>query len=197
MKGSIAFFDFDGTITTDDSLPAVLQYYVGKPKYYLGVLLLSPMLAAYYCKLLTNHIAKEKFIAYFLKGKNSTKFRTIAKQYSLLQIDKILRPSAMVKIKWHQERGHKVVIVSASMECWLQAWCDKKSIALISTRLESKNNKFTGRFATKNCYGMEKVNRIKKEYTLEEYKDVYAYGDSSGDKEMLNIATKPHYRYFH
>jgi phosphoserine phosphatase len=62
------------------------------------------------------------------------------------------------------KKGHKVVIVSAFIECWLKKWCDK--INLITTRLEIQEGKITGKFATKNCYGIEKVNRIKERYDL-------------------------------
>ena len=69
-------------------------------------------------------------------------------------------------------------------------------LKLIATKLEVKNNNITGNFKTKNCYGEEKVTRIKKELDINKYNDIYAYGDSNGDKEMLNIATHPFYKSF-
>jgi len=196
MDRSLILFDFDGTITTKDSLADFIQYAVGKSAFYLGLLRLSPILTAYTLKLIPNHIAKEKLIVHFFKNWNAVHFQKLAEQYSLKQIDKITRPKAMKKIKWHQDQGHKVVIVSASMECWLKAWCNNNNIDLISTRLGIKHNKLTGRFATKNCHGIEKVNRIKQQYNLAEYSTIYAYGDSSGDKEMLSIADKQYYKHF-
>ena len=80
----------------------------------------------------------------------------------------------MKKIIWHQEQGHKVVVVSASMECWLKKWCEKYSIDLIATRLEIQDGKLTGKFATKNCYGPEKANRIKEVYDLSQFDYIYA-----------------------
>ena len=146
----LALFDFDGTITTKDSLKDFIQYSVGKPHYYLGLLILSPMLAAYKLKLIPNYIAKEKLIAHFFKGWDVDRFQKLANQYSLEEIDKITREKAIEKIKWHQDQGHKVVMVSASMECWLKAWCKKHSIDLISTKLETKANRLTGKFSTIN-----------------------------------------------
>lgn len=193
----LAFFDFDGTITTKDSLVDFIQYAVGKPNYYLGILKLGPMLVAHSIKLIPNHIAKENLISYFFKDWSIEYFTDISEQYSLEKIDKITRPEAIKEIKWHQEQGHEVVIVSASIECWLKPWCDKHHIALISTRLEVKDSKLTGKFATKNCHGIEKVNRIRKQYDLSKYGVIYAYGDSHGDKEMLRLAAEQYFQCFH
>ena len=192
----LALFDFDGTITTKDSLVDFIQYATGKSTYYVGLLKLSPMLVAYTFKLIPNHIAKEKLIGHFFKDWDINLFQKLAEQYSSEQIDKITRPKATEKIKWHQEQGHKVVMVSASMECWLEAWCDMQNIELISTQLEMRDNKLTGKFVTKNCYGIEKANRVKKAYNLSDYDYVYAYGDSHGDKELLALADESFYKPF-
>ena len=192
----IAFFDFDGTITTKDSLPDFIKFAIGKPKYYLGLCLLSPILLAYVLKLLPNHSAKEKMISYYFKGWSEKNFQTVADEYAAHQIDKIVRPKALEKLHWHQEQGHKVVIVSASMKSWLKKWCDAQNVELISTQLEIKQGKLTGKFATKNCHGNEKVNRIKEQYPLQDYSYIYAYGDSSGDKDMLKLANEAFYKPF-
>ncbi len=192
----LALFDFDGTITTKDSLADFIQYAVGKPKYYIGLVQLSPMLTAYTFKLIPNYRAKEKMIAHFFKGWDVEEFQKIADRYSLEQIDKITRLEAIEKIRWHQEQKHKIVLVSASMECWLRAWCANYDIDLISTRLESRDGSLTGQFLTKNCYGPEKAKRVKESYDLEAYDFVYAYGDSRGDRELLAIADESFYKPF-
>lgn len=192
----LSLFDFDGTITTKDSLADFTQYAVGKPAYYLGLLSLLPILTAYKLKLIPNYIAKEKLITHFFKDWDVEHFQKLADQYSIEQIDKIIRPKAMEKIKWHQSQNHKVVIVSASIECWLKKWCQSNNIDLISTRLESIDGKLTGKLATKNCHGIEKVNRIKEQYELNNFDYIYAYGDSIGDKEMLELSNQSYYKIF-
>ena len=192
----ISFFDFDGTITTDDSLVKFIRFAVGNTKLIWGMTLLSPMLTAYKLKFIPNYKAKQYMLSYFFKGISEEKFMQVANEYSLKHIDTIVRPKAMEKIAWHKDQGHTVVVVSASIECWLKPWCDKNNIDLIATRLEIEDGKLTGKFATKNCYGIEKVNRIKEKYNLAEYSIIYAYGDSSGDKEMLSIANERHYKHF-
>ena len=194
---SLALFDFDGTITTDDSLTRFISFVVGDARLIIGMLLLSPILLSYKLKLTPNHKAKQIVLSYFFKGMEESSFRRIARQYSLEQIDKIVRPEALERIKWHKRQGHKVVVVSASIECWLKPWCDKNDLDLIATKLEFRDGAATGRFLTKNCHGMEKVNRIKAAYDPDDYESIHAYGDSAGDKEMLAIATNRYYKYFH
>ncbi|PKP59573.1 HAD-IB family hydrolase [Candidatus Atribacteria bacterium HGW-Atribacteria-1] len=195
-KRKLVIFDFDGTITNKDSFIDFIKFAQGTFRFYFGLLILSPTIIAYLLSFISNNIAKEKLISHFFKGCDSILFRNIANKYSKEQIDKIVRPKALEKIKWHQDKGHKIVIVSASMECWLSGWCEKNKLELIATKLESENNRLTGKFSTKNCNGIEKVNRIKENYNLEDYEVIYAYGDSKGDNEMLSIADKKYYKYF-
>lgn len=196
MHNRISFFDFDGTITTDDSFIMFIRFVKGNVKLIGGIIVLSPMLIAYKLKLIPNFKAKEIMFSYFFKSMNKTKFMQVAKEYSLSQIDTILRPKAMEKIAWHKEQGDKIVIVSASMECWLKPWCDKNHLELIATKLEIKEDVLTGKFLTKNCYGIEKVNRINEIYVLSEYDYIYAYGDSHGDEALLSLANEKFYKPF-
>lgn len=192
----LVFFDFDGTITKDDSLLKFIRFVVGDTRFIIGLITLSPTLTLYKLKLIPNYKAKQKMLSYFFKGCSEEYFKKVANEYSLNHIDKILRPKAMEKIQWHKEKGHKVVVVSASIDYWLRSWCEKNDLELIATQLEIKYGVVTGNLLTKNCYGIEKVNRIKELYNLNDFEYIYAYGDSSGDKEMLSIANESFYKPF-
>lgn len=194
---ALALFDFDGTVSTKDSLIEFTKYAVGTTSFFLGMARLSPMLIQYKLKLIRNDIAKQKMLTYFFGDWDESRFKEIAKQYAEQEIDKMVRPKALERIKWHQQQNHEISLVSASIEDWLRAWCDKQGIKIIATQLEYKQGKVTGRFATPNCYGPEKAVRVKAAYQLEHYGEIYAYGDTSGDKQLLEISTKPHYRFFH
>jgi len=63
-----------------------------------------------------------------------------------------------------------------------------RDLELIGTMLEVVAGKLTEKFATKNCYGAEKLSRVRAEFPLDDYSFVYAYGDSAGDKGILDIA---------
>ena len=192
----IALFDFDGTITTDDSLIKFIRFVVGDVKFIWGIATLSLMLITYKLKLIPNYKAKQWMFSYFFKGMNEQQFLKVAEEYSLNHIDEILRRQAMEKIVWHKEQGHKVTVVSASIECWLRPWCDKNDLDTIATKIEIKNGIVTGEFLSKNCYGIEKASRVKEAYNLDDYDYIYAYGDSRGDKELLGLADKSFYKLF-
>lgn len=193
---NIAFFDFDGTITTDDSLLKFIRFVVGDLKFLIGLSILSPILIVYKFKLIPNYRAKQIMLSYFFKGMKEQAFMEVARKYSLEHIDCIVRAKAMEKIQRHKSDGDQVVVVSASLEYWLRPWCDQNNIELIATKLEILEGKVTGNLLTKNCYGIEKVNRIKEIYTLEDFETIYAYGDSRGDREMLEIAHEASYKPF-
>ena len=196
MSKKIVFFDFDGTITTDDSLLKFIRFVVGDRRFLLGLVVLSPMLVLQKFKLIPNYKAKQYMLSWFFKGMSKEAFLKVANEYSLVHIDKILRPKAIEKINWHKNQGHKVVVVSASIEFWLRPWCEKNGLELIATKLEIKDDIVTGKLLSKNCYGVEKVNRIKEIYNLKDFEYIYSYGDSSGDKQMLELAHEKFYKPF-
>ena len=193
---NLALFDFDGTITTRDSLPDFIKYAVGKPAYYIGLTILSPMLAAFLGGFLSNHVAKQKMMGWFFKNWEAGRFQSVAERYSRQKISAILRPEAVEKIEWHQQRGDRVIVVSASMEDWMKPWCEMRSLELLSTRLEVEQGMLTGKFATANCHGKEKVNRIRCHVDLDDFEKIYAYGDTDGDREMLMLADEAFYKGF-
>ena len=147
-------------------------------------------------KIIPNYKAKQWMLSYFFKGMEEQRFLKVAEDYSLNHIDTILRPAALEKIAWHKEQGHKVVVVSASIEYWLKPWCDKNSLDMIASKIGIKDGLVTGKLLSKNCYGAEKENRVKEAYNLSDYDYIYAYGDSRGDKELLALANESFYKPF-
>jgi HAD superfamily hydrolase (TIGR01490 family) len=187
---NLALFDFDGTLTTKDSLDEFLRYIVGRKKYFIYMFKFIPYFIVWQLRLMNNGVAKEHLFRIFFKGADEKLFKEKAINFSLKKLDPIINKDRMAILKKHQAEGDRVIIVSASMRCWLQPWCDKNNIELLSTQLEFKNGEFTGRFLTKNCHGKEKENRIKELLNLKDYETIYAYGDSSGDTQMLALAHK-------
>jgi phosphatidylglycerophosphatase C len=99
-------------------------------------------------------------------------------------------------LQWHRSQGHRILIVTASLEVWLKPWCTEINVELIATKMECENGLVTGEFGSKNCHGQEKVNRIKAVLEIAQYTSIYAYGDSTGDTEMLALADIAEYKPF-
>jgi HAD superfamily phosphoserine phosphatase-like hydrolase len=105
-----------------------------------------------------------------------------------------LRPEGIKTIKQAQEEGAEVVIVSASIDNWVQPFFP--DVKVLGTKIEVEKGYLTGFFLTKNCYGLEKVNRILKAYPNRSEYQLIAYGDSNGDKELLAFADEAHFKPF-
>ncbi len=191
-----ALFDFDGTITRNDSLIDFIRFMVGPARFFLGFFLMSPMLVFYKLGLIPNYRAKRMLLSHFFKGVPEDRFKEQASDYALSRIDGNVRARAMERLEWHREQGHRIIVVSASMESWLQAWCKRNRFELIATRLEFANGIVTGGFATRNCHGREKVRRLEAVLDLSSFDTIYAYGDSNGDRELLEIAHRKFYKPF-
>ncbi|CAA6802164.1 MAG: Phosphoserine phosphatase (EC [uncultured Campylobacterales bacterium] len=192
----IAFFDFDGTITKKDSFIQFIIFSVGVWRFLLGFFILLPILILYKIKLISNYKAKEYVLTYFFKNMRIEDFDKICKNFSEQKIDKMIRVKALKKLNYYKNLDYEVVIVSASIENYLIHWCEKNKLKLIATSIEVKNNLITGKLLSKNCYGKEKVVRIKKLYNLEDFHNIYAYGDSRGDREMLRLTNLSFYKPF-
>ena len=190
---TLAIFDFDGTITKGDSLVRFILYTHGSLRTAIGFLVLSPVLFLYVLKILPNWKTKEIVLAYCYKGWDLELFNRLAAEFAKSDLNKIVKPAALEKIKWHINEGHRVVVVSASIENYLESWCWANRVELLGTRLQIEDGQLTGKIEGKNCHGPEKVRRIQEKYNLKDFDFVYAYGDSRGDLALKEIAQEFHY----
>jgi len=194
MNTRLVLFDFDGTITSKDTLLAFIVFSHGKVRTLLGALVLSPYLIGWKLRLIKNQAAKEKVLRYFFRGESRASFDNRCMAFSAHKISRIVRPEAMRLIEDYKRLGARVVVVSASPENWVQPWCNNWKIDCVATRLEYDQDVLTGKITGINCYGEEKVERIKQLVRLDDYEVITAYGDSRGDHEMLALAHERHYR---
>lgn len=196
----IAVFDFDGTITRKDTLIEFIRFAKGYTSLYLGLFLHLPVLALMKLHVCDNGKTKERVFSWFFKGTGLEHFNKLGQQFYNTQADKLLYSRAVQAIKDHKRKGDKVVVLSASLENWVRPFANAlQADVLLGTQAEVENGILTGMFATKNCYGQEKVKRLKKWLQTNAITDgfVIAYGDSRGDKELLEFANEKHYRQFH
>lgn len=184
---TVAFFDFDGTLTTGDTLMPFLKFVVGAPRYYAKLALVSPVLMAYFAKLIRNDVAKQIVLKQYLAGYHIDELFELGQRFSEEIIPTMLRPEGMERLRWHKEQGHECVLVSASLDVYLKTWSQQEGIEdTICSSLEIKSNTVTGKLSDSNCYGLEKVSRISRFEGHANYCKRYAYGDTRGDIPMLS-----------
>ena len=68
VKKQLALFDFDGTITTHDTLLEFIKFSKGKTAFYNGFVRNAPYLVGMKIKLLRNQQVKERILAHFFGG---------------------------------------------------------------------------------------------------------------------------------
>lgn len=187
---SITVFVFDGTITKKDTLLEFIKFCKGRKSFIIGFLLYSPLLIAYKIGLYPNWKVKQKIFSYFFKGMKYDTFCDFGERFAL-KINSFINENIFEKLKEHMAKGDDIYVISASIKEWVSPWCKNLGIEnVLGTQIEVINGTITGAFKSKNCYGQEKVNRLlEKEPNRNEY-FLTAYGDSRGDKEMLEFADK-------
>jgi HAD superfamily hydrolase (TIGR01490 family) len=188
----VAFFDFDGTLTRRDSLLPFLRMVAGTPLFVARLVLLSPVLTAYAAKLIRNDVVKEIVLARFLEGMDRDELRQLGRKFASERLTGLLRPAGLERLRWHQAQKHVCVLVSASLDVYLEPWArDMGFDDWITSGLETDiAGRVIGRLSGGNCFGEEKVRRIKEWLTGKEISQCYAYGDSPGDLPMLKMANE-------
>lgn len=194
LKKNIAFFDFDGTITTHDTMLELARFTAGDLRFFVGMAAIAPWLVAMKLSLVSKKSAKEKLLRYFFGGMPIAAFDKKCMEFTTQRLPALIKQEAMDAIDAHRATETPIVVVSASAENWVAPWCRENNIQCIASRLELVDEKVTGKLSGENCNGIEKVSRIKECFNLADYSYVYCYGDTSGDTNMLAIATHPFYR---
>lgn len=196
MAKKLALFDFDGTLTRKDTMIEFVKFVRGSNKLLLSYILLSPVLVLYKLGLFPNDRAKKIFLRFHFRGKSEEYLRKRGESFCKRILPSLFNPTALEKLQFHRSRGHDVFVVTASLDFWVNPWLEQQGLRGITTLTNWEQGAYSGKFASPNCYGPEKVRRLKEEVELEDYEMIYAYGDSRGDREMLGIADKPFKRRF-
>ena len=196
-RETIAVFDFDGTLTRKDTFLEFIKFSKGKWHFYVGFLLFSPLLVAMKLKWLPNWKTKQRLFSYFFKGVSMEQFNNLCVGFGS-EIDRMLQPKALETLQSHQKNKNKIVIISASVDNWIRPWAEKAGVeSIIATQIATDSHGLlTGEFLTKNCYGQEKVNRLLSVFPNRSDYKLLAYGDSRGDKDLIEFADEGFYNIF-
>ncbi|KRW60920.1 HAD family hydrolase [Pseudomonas sp. TTU2014-080ASC] len=186
---AVAFFDFDGTLTTGDTLMPFLKFLVGAPAYYTKLLGLSPTLTAYLARLVPNDIAKQILLKKYLEGYDIKELYIQGELFCETAIPNILRHEGMERLKWHKEQGHECILLSASLDIYLEAFVKKLSLdGLICSKLRTNTkNRVSGELDGENCFGHAKALKLKQWLSSRAPCTTYGYGDSTGDHPFLML----------
>ena len=189
----IAAFDVDGTLTTRDCVRPFLERAAGRRRLVTS-LLRRPLATVAAVARRDRDRFKEIIVGGSLRGKLITEVEAIGEQFAQFVLVNWLRPDTLRRLRWHQRAGHRTVIVSASLAAYLRPLAVRLGIDdVLCTDATRSGDRYGDRLIGRNCRADEKRRRL--EVWMEERRwanaEVWAYGDSIGDRELLARADHP------
>lgn len=189
----VAAFDFDGTLVPGDSLRPYLESLVGRRRLGAGMAASAgPMVRSYLS--LGRDGAKVALLHRVLAGVPAARATAVGIQFGAALAQRV-RPEMLDRIAWHRAEGHQLILVSASLTLYLDEFGRRGGFdTVIATRMavagEGPAARLTGAIDGANVRAGEKARRL--QAALGDLPvELWAYGDSAGDREMLAMADHP------
>ena len=197
FKQRVAVFDVDGTLLQGDCLWLAARRAKRRWGRVCAALSCLPWLIGWQLRLIRTGRFKQQFIAAFGICDAVNAAETSGRvDWLLLDLKSQIKPEALERLRWHQEQGDRVILCSASPQLLLQPLADWLKVELVCTNVLKINGEWKPILCTPNCKGKQKVIRLRNYLGGFHESFIEAYGDSSGDKELLEIASAPHFRSF-
>jgi HAD superfamily hydrolase (TIGR01490 family) len=181
----VAAFDFDGTLSSRDNFVPFLRRFAGTGPAAEAFVVSAARLGVAGRSQWSRNELKARVLDRLFAGRDLAELDAIALDFAEEVLTRHLREEAVQRADWHRRQGHRLVIVSASLGAYLRPIGARLQFdAVLATELEAgPDGRLTGRMLGENVRGAEKARR------LEAWLDgttpfVWAYGDSSGDREL-------------
>lgn len=196
MDVTVAAFDVDNTLTVRDCVMPFMRRVAGV-NVLLRTVASQPLTVFSLLKNKDRNALKALFVSKVFAGRSESEVNEQGVLFAARVANGWMREDVVKRLRWHQSQGHVVVLVSASLSPYLEPLGDLLEVdAVLCTELESDGNVFTGNIRGANCRGAEKVRRLQSwcdSSGIPVSSVRYAYGDSSGDTEMLASVENPNY----
>jgi phosphatidylglycerophosphatase C len=186
-------FDFDGTITSKDTLRLFLTRLHSPSNLAWAFLRHAPRLGMALRGGAARDRAKQFICMEVLGGLDRHQAEAAADETARIVRASLIRSDAEARIRWHQAEGHRVIVVSASFEAYVAQVAAALGIdEVIATKWEVDpySDTLTGRLDGLNVRGQAKVTLLD-DYLGGRCELAYAYGNSAGDTAMLARAEHP------
>lgn len=176
MKVNI--YDFDGTVYDGDSTLDFYLYCLKKDKMIIKYL---PMQGFYSLLYLTRIVNKKKWKeSFYIFLRNIDNYQQMVEEFWKHNQNKMKT--------WYLKKDHSCdIVISASPTFLLTPIAQKLKVKmLIATEVDPK----TGKFLSENCYGEEKVKRLKEKFLNNDIEIMEMYTDTFSDEPLIKIAKK-------
>jgi HAD superfamily hydrolase (TIGR01490 family) len=196
----VAAFDFDGTITVRDTLKPFLVHAFGWPRVAATFARLAPLALRVAVGRAGVDDFKVRAIEHLFAGQPCEPLRAQGAAYAQT-LGRLFRLAALERIRWHREQGHLLVLVSASVSLYLAHVAralefDHLTCTRLSPTAPPAAPCFDGGLAGDDCTGDGKARLLQALLGDLARVELYAYGDSAGDRRLLALADHPSFRPF-
>jgi len=186
----VVAFDVDGTITRRDCVVPFVRRVAGTARL-ASRLLRRPAELAHAVAARDRDALKAAGARAAFRGEYVDRVESAGVAFARATIRTNLRGDVVTALRTHLADGDTVVWVSASFEVYLQPMASHLGVGdVLGTRLaDDGDGRLTGELVGANCRGAEKVRRLHD--CLDQHAGgrshvhLTAYGDSSGDRELL------------
>ena len=183
----VAAFDYDGTLTRRDTMLPFLASVAGWRRLVRGLAAASPQLG-------DRSAAKVTVFERTIGGRSYDELVTRGESFATKVVASQLRSEMVERVRWHAAQGHRLVIISASPVVSVAPAARVLGFDdVIATELEvDDEQRATGRLLGANVRGAEKLRRLRALLGEDPF-TLWAYGNSSGDAQLLAAADREHY----
>ena len=191
-RPGVAAFDFDGTLAHRDTFVPFLVSACGRPR-----LALAAVACVGQTRSRDRDDLKVALVGRLFRGWERTRLEVQGRTYAGTLVE-LLRPELVERVRWHRDQGHAVVIVSASLAVYLRPLADELGIddvLAVEMVCDDAGRLTGGVVGGANTRGPLKVARLRswldERYGADAPVELWAYGDSAGDEELLASADHP------
>ncbi|MFN8022292.1 MAG: HAD-IB family hydrolase [Acidimicrobiales bacterium] len=193
VRPAVAAFDVDGTLTVRDCVRPFLERLGGRR----GLVLAAakrPVSTVAAAARRDRDVLKDVIVGGVFAGRRVADVEAEGRSFASLVNTRFLRPDMMERLRWHQRMGHRTVMVSASLRPYLSPLASALGMSPpLCTDVEHDGERYGRHLDGGNCRAEEKAVRLRAWLAAEhlEGAELWAYGDSRGDREMLDMADHP------
>jgi len=192
---NLVIFDLDYTLTKQGTWGRfVIKAVKNRPHIWLPLLASAAIMQWRYKRGHVERIrVKQKMMKWAFPNWPKDRVEELAKDFARKELQMGLRPGAIRALKKHRERGDTLMIASAAVDVIVKPIAEGLDIQhWVATDMKWKEGYLQNEFASSNCYGEEKLNRVKRyldENPLlkQTHTNITMYSDSYSDLAIMQF----------